>query len=276
MAATVAKAANMPGDAERRAESRSRRQQTTLTVVGALTAIAIWELASRQFTGNVLPGPIPVASEMVQVIRDGGFFGHFTASLTKTLVGLGVAIVIGSVVGYLMGRHRYWEAFFHDGVTVAGTIPGITYAILALLIFGISSVGPILAVALISTPYIALNVSEGIRRVDSQLLAMSKAYGRSEAQIRRDVRIPSVVPYILAGIRLAFAVAWKVEALTEIFGGRNGVGFQIKREYQLFDITGFLAWTLLFIVFMLIVERLVLTKIESSLLAWRPAGRENA
>jgi NitT/TauT family transport system permease protein len=72
---------------------------------------------------------------------------------------------------------------------------------------------------------------------------------------------------------MSFAVAWKVEALTEVFGGTNGVGFQIRNEYQLFNITGVIAWMALFIVFMLLVERLVLRKLENRILAWRPEER---
>ena len=77
-------------------------------------------------------------------------------------------------------------AFFHDGVTVAGTIPAITYAVLSLIVFGLSNLGPILAVALVSVPYIAINVAEGIRSVDQSLVTMSEAFGRSR-QIRREV-----------------------------------------------------------------------------------------
>ena len=57
------------------------------------------------------------------------------------------------------------------------------------------------------------------------------------------------MPYVFAAVRMSFAVAWKVEALTEVFGGTNGVGFQIRNEYQLFNITGVIAWMALFIVF---------------------------
>jgi NitT/TauT family transport system permease protein len=182
-------------------------------------------------------------------------------------------VLVGAPVGYLMGRYTYWKAFFHDGMTVAGTIPALTYAVLSLIIFGLSNLGPVLAVALVSTPYVAINVAEGIRGVDQSLIKMSQAFGRSPQQIRRQVFVPTIVPYVFAAVRMSFAVAWKVEALTEVFGGTNGVGFQIRNEYQLFNITGVIAWMALFIVFMLLIERLLLRKLENRLLAWRPEER---
>jgi NitT/TauT family transport system permease protein len=210
---------------------------------------------------------------MWEIVAGGALVSDFFASVVKTAAGFVVAVLIGAPVGYLMGRFDYWKAFFHDGVVVAGIIPALTYAVLSLIIFGLSNLGPVLAVALVSTPYVAINVAEGVRGVDPHLVKMSQAFGRSARQIRRDVFVPTIVPYVFAAVRMSFAVAWKVEALTEVFGGTNGVGFQIRTEYQLFNITGVIAWMGLFIVFMLLVERLVLRKLESRVLAWRPEER---
>jgi NitT/TauT family transport system permease protein len=222
---------------------------------------------------GTLPNPLEVSVEMWEIVASGALVSDFLASVLKTFAGFGVAVLIGAPVGYLMGRYDYWRAFFHDGVTVAGTIPALTYAVLSLIIFGLSNLGPVLAVALVSTPYVALNVAEGIRGVDQSLVKMSQAFGRSPQQIRRQVFLPTIVPYLFAAVRMSFAVAWKVEALTEVFGGTNGVGFQIRSEYQLFNITGVIAWMALFIVFMLLIERLVLRKLENKVLAWRPEER---
>jgi NitT/TauT family transport system permease protein len=254
-------------------QERSSAQRLGMVILGWLAFLVVWTWGSAQFSGTVLPEPWVVASEMWAILSSGSFFVNFGWSLFKTFAGFVAAVLIGAPIGYLMGRSRYWRAFFHDGVTVSGTIPGLTYAVLALIIFGISLEGPILAVALISMPYIAINVAEGIRGVDQDLVKMSQAFGRTTRQVRRHVLIPSVVPFVFAGVRLAFAVAWKVEALTEVFGGRNGVGFEIRRSYQEFSIPGVLAWMFLFIGFMLLVERFLLIRFENRVLSWRPQER---
>jgi NitT/TauT family transport system permease protein len=235
--------------------------------------LAVWQLASDLLSPTVLPSPARVGDEMWEIVESGDFFEDFLASVGKTFAGFGVAAVVGAPVGYLMGRYTYWRGFFHDGVTVAGTIPALVYAVMSLIIFGLSDMGPILAVALVSAPYVAINVAEGIRGVDRSLVTMSKAFGRSQRQIRREVFVPTIVPFVFAAVRMSFAVAWKVEALTEVFGGSSGVGFQIRTQYQLFSIRGVLAWMLLFIAFMLVIERLVLRRLENRVLAWRPTER---
>jgi NitT/TauT family transport system permease protein len=257
----------------RRAAARNKRTRLALLVAGWAVLLGVWQIAAYYLPFGTLPNPLEVGVEMWEIIASGALVSDFFASVLKTFAGFGVAVLIGAPVGYLMGRHNYWRAFFRDGMTVAGTIPALTYAVLSLIIFGLSNLGPVLAVALVSTPYVAINVAEGIRGVDQSLIKMSQAFGRSPQQIRRQVYVPTIVPYVFAAVRMSFAVAWKVEALTEVFGGTNGVGFQIRNEYQLFNITGVIAWMALFIVFMLIIERLVLRKLENRLLAWRPEER---
>jgi NitT/TauT family transport system permease protein len=82
--------------------------------------------------------------------------------------------------------------------------------------------------------------------------------------------VPSIAPFVFAGVRLSFALAWKVEALTEVFGSSKGIGFMIRRSYQLFSVVDVLAWTGLFVIFMLLVERIVLVRTERHLFRWRP------
>jgi NitT/TauT family transport system permease protein len=257
----------------RRAAARGKRKHLALLVAGWAAMLGIWQVAAYYLPFGTLPNPLEVSVEMWEIVASGALVSDFLASVLKTFAGFGVAVLLGAPVGYLMGRYNYWKAFFLDGVTVAGTIPALTYAVLSLIIFGLSDLGPVLAVALVSTPYVALNVAEGIRGVDQNLVRMSQAFGRSPQQIRRDVFVPTIVPYLFAAVRMSFAVAWKVEALTEVFGGTNGVGFQIRTEYQLFNITGVIAWMALFIVFMLLIERLLLRKLEKRVLAWRPEER---
>lgn len=247
----------------------TRWRRTLGLVLGWVGFLGLWIFVSTvvldEFT---LPGPAKVWGEMWEIIKSGDFLNDFRASITKTFMGFGLAVAIGVPVGYLMGRSRYWKAFFHDGVVGAGSIPGLTYAVMALVIFGIGFQGPVVAVALISMPFIALNVAEGIAGVDQNLISMSQAFRRGERQVLRHVTLPAILPFIFAGVRLSFAIAWKVEALTEVFGSSDGVGFQIRFAFQGFSITRVLAWTLLFIVFMLVIER-GLALLERRLFRWR-------
>ncbi len=248
-----------------------RWRRTGAVILGWAAFIGVWALLSRFVFGRyMLPGPLQVVVYMwEELVKTGLFVHHFALSIGKVFAGFGVAVLIGVPIGYLMGTSRYWKSFFHEPVMIAGSIPGITYAVMSLVIFGISLGGPILAVALISMVYVAINVAEGLEGVDLKLTQMSHAYKRRQQEIVRHVLIPSILPFAFAGIRLSFALAWKVEQLTEVFGGNGGVGFMIRKEFEDFSITGVLAWVLLFIGFMLLIERFVLVELERWLFRWR-------
>jgi NitT/TauT family transport system permease protein len=221
----------------------------------------------------ILPPPLEIGADMWGIVETGAFAQHFGPTVQRLAYGFGLGLVLGFPVGFLMGTSRWWRAFFHDMVMVAGSIPGITYAVLALVLFGINILGPVLTVALVSMPYVAINVAEGLDAVDRPLVAMSEAYRRPRALIVRHVLIPAITPFAFAGVRLSFALAWKVEQLTEVFGSSNGVGTMIRKEFEDFSISGTLAWVLLFIVFMLLVERFVLVRLERYLFRWRLEDR---
>jgi NitT/TauT family transport system permease protein len=263
----VAETVTLESTTRRFAGARLRRASGV--VFGWAAFFGIWAFVSSVILNEfTLPGPVKVGKAMWEIVEAGAFVDDFRSSISKTFLGFGVASLIGVPIGFLMGRSRYWKAFFHDGVVGAGSIPGLTYAVMALVIFGIGYQGPVLAVGLISMPFIALNVAEGLEGVDQDLVRMSSAFGRNERQTLRHILIPSILPFVFAGVRLSFAIAWKVEALTEVFGSSNGVGFQIRFAFQSFSITRVMAWTLLFIIFMLLIER-VLAIIERRLFRWR-------
>ncbi|MGH2817305.1 MAG: ABC transporter permease [Actinomycetota bacterium] len=258
------------GNAHLSLAARRRVRGVLGLVVGTGGFLLVWTLLSELVVGEfLLPPPLEIGQEMWDVVRTGAFVHHFVPTIMRLGYGFALALLIGFPVGYLMGTSRYWRAFFHDMVMVAGSIPGITYAVMALVIVGISVLGPVIAVGLVSMPYIAINVAEGLDSVDRRLVQMSDAFGRTRSAVVRHVLVPSAAPFAFAGVRLSFALAWKVEQLTEVFGSSSGVGFQIRREFEDFSIPGTLAWVLLFIIFMLLVERFVLVKLERYLFRWR-------
>jgi NitT/TauT family transport system permease protein len=256
-------------DETTRRSAGARLRRAFGVILGWAAFVGIWAFVSAVILNEfTLPGPLKVWRAIWDIVQAGDFVDDFSASISKTFMGFGVAVLFGVPIGFLMGRTGYWKAFFHDGVVGAGSIPGIVYAIMALVIFGIGFQGPVLAVGLISMPFIALNVAEGLEGVDSDLLRMSTAYGRTNSQTLRHILVPSILPFAFAGVRLSFAIAWKVEALTEVFGSSNGVGFQIRFAFQGFSITRVLAWTLMFIAFLLVIER-ILAILERRLFRWR-------
>lgn len=236
--------------------------------IALVVAIAAWAAVAAWVDDPILPRPLGVFERVVAITVSGEAFTNFASSIGKIAVGFAIAMVFGLVIGFFMGRSRFMSSYFSLPLFVLGNMPGLTYAVFGLLIFGVGAGGPIVVSALVALPFIAMNVAEGVRSVDGNLLAMCRAFERNRRDVLRHLYLPALVTFVFAGVRYGFAMAWKVEALTEVFGASDGVGFMIRKAYQEFQVDDMLAWTTLFIVAMILIER-GLAYLENRFFAWR-------
>lgn len=248
--------------------------RVVLSLLGGLTFLGIWAALSEwKFEPFVLPSPFAVVDNMGVLLGEGLVAEAFLKSLQKTLMGWGAAVAIGIPIGLLMGRYRYARAFFHDFVYVLSNVPLVVYAVISLVVFGISDIGPAFVVMLLVLPAVSINVAAGVASADQGLLAMSRAFGRSGPTVTRYVIVPAVLPFLLAAARVSFADSWKLEALTETFGSASGVGFQIHKAFTTFSVLDALSWMMFFVIFVIVIERLLLAPAERRIFAWRNPGR---
>ena len=233
-----------------------------IVAVGAWAAVAAW------VDDPILPKPYDVLERVIAITDSGEAFTNFASSISKIAAGFLIAMAGGLVIGFVMGRSKFMTSYFSLPLFVLGNMPGLTYAVFGLLIFGVGAGGPIVVSALVALPFIAMNVAEGVRSVDGNLLAMCKAFERNRRDVLRHLYLPALATFVFAGVRYGFAMAWKVEALTEVFGASDGVGFMIRKAYQEFQVADMLAWTALFIITMILIER-GLAYLETRFFAWR-------
>ena len=151
--------------------------RVVLSLLGGLSFLALWAaLAEWKFPPIVLPSPFAVVDNMGVLIGEGLVGEAFLKSLQKTLMGWAAAMAIGIPIGLLMGRYRYARAFFHDLVYVLSNVPLVVYAVISLVVFGISDIGPAFVVMLLVLPAVSINVAAGVASADQGLLAMSRAF----------------------------------------------------------------------------------------------------
>lgn len=233
--------------------------------------LGVWQLLSTfVFQRFVLPAPTVVLQEMWNIVRSGEFWENFWATARQLAIGFTLTFALGTILGIAMARSRYWHGFFRDYVMVTLTTPGLVFALLGVMIFGLSQVGPIVAIVLTSLPHVTVNVVEGVRAIPRDLLDMASAYGVDRRTRLRHIVLPAAAPFVFAALRYGFGIAWKITVLTELFGGTAGIGIQIQVYRQLFNTTGVLAWAFFMVGFALITERLVFKRLEDRFFRWRP------
>ncbi|VEG58502.1 binding-protein-dependent transport system inner membrane protein [Mycolicibacterium aurum] len=257
-----------PPASRRPAKAPLQQRRWLVSGLALLLALGAWAALAAWVDDPILPRPAQVGEQVYAIVVSGEALSNFAISIAKIAVGFAIAMVGGLVIGFVMGRSRFMTAYFSLPLFVLGNMPGLTYAVFGLLIFGVGAGGPIVVSALVALPFIAINVAEGVRSVDGNLLAMCQAFERDRTDVMRHLYLPALTTFVFAGVRYGFAMAWKVEALTEVFGASSGVGFMIRKAYQEFQVADMLAWTALFIVTMILIER-GLAHLEDRFFAWR-------
>lgn len=259
----------LPAWADRLVQSLKRNllHPRWLAIIAFLIA---WQLYAVYRNTRVIPVPAKVANEVWKILSTGIFLEHLAASMTRILIGFGVAMLLGTTVGILMGSRRSWDEFFKDLVVFGLALPGLIYALLSVMAFGVSLAAPVVAITGTSYPFVAVNISEGVKAIDKELLDMGRAYKVERGKMVRQVILPSLVPFIFAAIRTGFAISWKVNTLVEVFGAVNGAGFMIRASFLNFSTAGIIAWSLLFAGLMLIIEYGILLPLERHFARWRP------
>ena len=243
-------------------------------VVGWGLFICAWYALSTLIGSQKLPSPHVIFSEVWTIIigpggdtpnasAEANFVSSIQVSLTRVVTGFLLAFIISIGLASLVAYRTWWRDVVTRLLELITNIPTVSLALIALLTLGVSSLGPTLTTTLVATPYILMNLLEGLTNVDHGLIIMSRSFGRTRMQIITSVLIPSSFYSMLGGARTAFTAAWHMEILTEVFASSAGVGFQIRSSFVAHDLRGLLAWTVLFILIMLIFDNLIFRQIEN-------------
>jgi NitT/TauT family transport system permease protein len=251
-------------------ERPRRRRYLPWRIAGYVVFVGAWASVSALTEPYILPSPFEVIREMGEVVGRDDFWVNVFATLRHLAIGFTIAFVLGTAIGIAMGRSAYWDGFFRDYVMLTLTTPGLVFALICVMIFGLSTLAPIVAIVLTSFPHVTVNVVEGVRAIPRELMDMATAYGVSRSNRIRNIVLPAIAPFLFTAIRYGFAIAWKITALTELFGQTDGVGIQIRVEFLFFDMAGVLAWAFFLVGFALVMERVVLQRLERRFFRWRP------
>lgn len=239
-----------------------------------LVVLLAWQAYAGYRDTRLIPTPTRVFVELYDIVVSGLFFTELAASMFRIAVGFGAALLLGLIVGILMGSRDSWNDYLKDLVTFGLAMPGLIYALVAVLFFGLSLWAPVTAIVGTSYPFVAVNIREGVKAINKELLDMGRVYQVKRSKVILQIILPSLLPFVMAGFRLGFAIAWKASTLVEVFGAVNGIGWQIRASFDEFSVHGTLAWALLFGLVMLFIEYGILLPIERYFGRWRPKVKQ--
>ena len=180
-----------------------------------------------------LPSPLKVFEALWGLLREGEIAEHASVSTLRMLLALALAIGVAVPLGFVMGLSRRAEEFIDPLVEILRPISGIAWLPLALFIFGVGDTLPVFIMFYVGFFPILLNTVAGVRQVDARLLSAARTMGIRRVPLLVHVLVPSALPTVMVGIRLAFAASWAAIVAAELIGSPSGLGFAIEWYRQL-------------------------------------------
>jgi len=249
----------------KRIESRSLPGLLTLAA-----CLVVWQAISLHFPPVIFPGPITLLRRMATIYSDPASYAVVGRTLLRIFEGFVVSMAAGTAFGLLMGLKRDIELFFDSWIMVLLTVPAVCWAFLSVLWFGISEVAPILTIVLIVFPFVVMNIWEGTKALEKNLIEMGTVYKADRVLMLRKVLIPQLMPYIFSSLRIALSLSWKIALVAEAFGAGNGVGQELINWFQDTRVDMMLAWGMSFMILMVAIDLLVFRLWARRAFAWRP------
>ncbi len=261
---------SLPLSAPTPVQRRTGSQFVTLLVSGSLLVFAWQALVSiREIPPWLLPGPLDVLVRFRQVLADGTLMQHVIPTFIESLGGFCVALLIGSLLGYLVAHSPRLERWIAPYLAAFQAIPVIAVAPLIIIWLGYSSdisrnilVGAIVVVFPIYSSTVA-----GIRGIPRELREVGLVEGASHWQRLRYIEVPLALPVLFSGFRTSLAYATTGAVVGEFLGSRYGLGALINVARGFFDVPLiFVALVCLGLITLMF--GMILLGLERLLLAW--------
>jgi NitT/TauT family transport system permease protein len=238
-------------------------------LISALAFLLAWQVSAVIADSRLLPTVTAVVTTIARLTISGELPWNMAITLGRVAAAFVLSLLAGSALGIAMGRWRQLDVLLDSAVTVLLNVPALVVIVLLYVWFGLNEITAIGAVALTKLPTTVVTLREGARALDPSLAEMARSFDMSRARTLRHVILPQLVPYLFAASRAGLALIWKIALVVELLGRSNGVGFQIQIDFQLFDVTAILAYTMAFIAIVQLIEWFGLQPLERRATRWR-------
>ena len=187
--------------------------------------VFLWRIAAESINSPfILPDPVSVVYDFFIILRDTIFIKNIVATCTRGVAAFGISFILSAMLGIMSGISKTIASAISPWMTLIKSTPVVSFILIALLWFG-SSIVPIFVSVLMTLPVMTEAIAQGVRSTDTKLLEMSYVYQFSSFKRLLYIRIPSALPFFLAGSGSSLGLTWKVVVAGEILSSpRFGIG----------------------------------------------------
>lgn len=222
-------------------------------------AVVGWWLFARELPDFILPGPLAVAERVIDFFIVPGMVDDTVISTVRVAASVVIAVTLGGILAFIPRRWPLADAIVHERIKpFLNSFPSIGWAILASIWFGPSNFSVIFVQVAILTPFCLVNISEGLKELDLEVLEMGRSFSRNPVKVFWRITVPLLMPYVVAALRIAYGVGWKIALVSELFGAESGIGFLMLRALTAADAVTLFAACFAIVLIFIAGEKLVI------------------
>jgi ABC-type nitrate/sulfonate/bicarbonate transport system permease component len=209
--------------------ARTRRGRGALGLVGVVVALTIWQVlpTAGLVPGEHIPGAATVVVVLAGMLGTADFWVAVGATAAGAGVGLLLATVAGLALGVLMGSSPWADYALRPSVEFLRPVPGVALIPVAILLFGPSLASDVSLVAFGCVWVLLVQTLYGVGAVDPATVDSARSYGLTRSQRVWWVQLPSALPYVATGLRIASSIALIIAVTAELIGANTGLGRSI-------------------------------------------------
>jgi ABC-type nitrate/sulfonate/bicarbonate transport system permease component len=241
-----------------------RLSSDAMVRIGFLAAVALaWVFAARAMPPYLIPSPFVVAQDMWAVVAQPGLRRHIWATMFHIFAAIGVSVALALALVLIARRIPVLSHLIEDRLTpLINAFPAIGWTLLGILWFGLDASTVIFAITAMLLPFNIINLSQGLRATNAELLEMAESFSTSPLRRFALVGFPLLAPFLFATLRLNFGVSWKVALTAELLGGNSGLGYIMNLAMQDQNTSRILSISLLIVLFVYVADVRVLAAVQ--------------
>ena len=248
------------------AQARAMMLAVLAPVLGLAFLVLIWEIVAAKNAG--FPTPTATLQAAIAIFsdpfyrngpNDQGIGWNLLSSLQRVGIGFGMAAAVGIPLGFMIGRFKFLSAMFNPIISLLKPVSPLAWLPIGLLVFKAANPAAIWAIFICSIWPMIINTAVGVQRVPQDYMNVARVLNLSEWKIVTKILFPSVLPYMLTGVRLAIGTAWLVIVAAEMLTGGVGIGFWVWDEWNNLNVPHIIIAIVVIGVVGLLLEQLLVT-----------------
>jgi ABC-type nitrate/sulfonate/bicarbonate transport system permease component len=245
-----------------------RAARALKAIVSTLVLAAVWQIASLFFPHYLFPPVTEVVKRAATIVASGPQLIEVLLTAARIFAGLMGAFVLGAVVALAIGRSPAIESYVTPVLVFLQGIPALSWVVIAIIWFHGIEFRIFFIMVLTTLPAFTFQILDAFRSMSKDLFEMTMAFRPRRATLFRVLIVPTILPGILTAWKVNLGNAARVVVVAELVGATGGVGYELLRQQQLFDMAGAVAWTLQLVIFVLVVQQAI-AAIENWALRYR-------